>query len=316
MKTPLGGLHHVTAIATDPATNLAFYRDLLGLRLVKKTVNFDDPGTYHLYFGNGDGAPGTILTFFPWPGARRGSRGAGQAVTTSFVVPAGAIGWWRRRFQEEGVSSEDPQTDGERSRLVFYDPDGLRLDLVGRPDGEQLPAWDGGSVPLEAAIRGFAGVTLSERALESTSRLLTEVMGYRLTEEGAGRVVLALPGGALGSELEIVEAEGHGQVAAGTVHHVAFRVADAESQLAWRQELVSRGLAVSEVKDRNYFHSIYFREPGGVLFELATDPPGFTADESPDELGSQLKLPPFLEAQRKSIETALPPLEAPAGAAR
>ncbi|HEV2856459.1 MAG TPA: ring-cleaving dioxygenase [Thermoanaerobaculia bacterium] len=306
MRKPIAGIHHVTAMAGDPQANVDFYTGVLGLRLVKRTVNFDDPGTYHLYYGDEMGHPGTIMTFFPWPLARRGVQGAGQATVTSFSVPEGSLGYWTERLGKLGVPFEDPRPRFGEEVLTLLDPDGLRLELVTRKDDGRKP-WTGGPVPAEHAARGFDGVTLTEWNPEVTAEVLAGTLGFRPAgqqgdrfrfEAGASRVdVLASP------------ASARGHISAGTVHHVAWRAADDADQLAWREAVAESGLYVTPVLDRQYFHSIYFREPGGVLFEIATDPPGFTRDEPADSLGNSLKLPPWLEPERKRIEQALPPIE-------
>jgi len=309
---PLAGIHHVTAIATDPRTNLQFYTEVLGLRLVKKTVNFDDPGTYHLYFGDERGRPGTILTFFPWPLARRGSRGAGQATVTSFSVPQGSLGWWLDRLEKQGVVHEDPVERLDEEALVFLDPDGLKLELVAHEGADDREPWGGSPIPAGRAVRGFHSVTLSERGYEATARLLTEILGFRKVAEAGHRFRFDTGPGGAGARVDVLCTPDapHGRVAAGTLHHVAFRVADDEDQVAWRERLAGRDLDVTPVLDRQYFHSVYFREPGGVLFELATDPPGFTLDETVEDLGTGLKLPPWLEPHRERISGALPDLTA------
>jgi glyoxalase family protein len=264
---------------------------------VKKTVNFDDPGTYHLYYGDDVGRPGTILTFFPWPGAMRGRHGIGQVITTSFAVPASSLGRWDERLRRGGVPAERGSAfDAEL--ITFEDPDGLRLELVGLVD-------DG----ADDAILGFAHVTLAEQGFEATARLLTDVMGFRKTGEVDNRYRFSLgPGRATTIEVRCMPDAAPGRVSVGTVHHVAWRIAGDAEQLAWRARLAGAGLNVTPVLDRQYFKSIYFREPGGVLFEIATDPPGFTTDETPAQLGSALKLPPWLEPQRARIEQVLPRL--------
>ena len=313
MNEPIAGIHHVTAIATDPQKNVDFYAGVLGLRLVKKTVNFDDPGTYHLYYGDRLGRPGTILTFFPWPMARRGSRGCGQATVTSFSVPEGSLGFWIERLERHGVAAERPQARFDEEALAFLDPDGLKLELVAHAESSSVEPWSEGPIAGEHAIRGLHSVTLAEEDLDPTVCLLTETMGmhsaggrdhrfrFEAAEEGPGRRV----------DVIHCPKTGRGQVAAGTVHHVAWRVPDDMAQAAWRETLAGEGLRPTPVQDRQYFQSIYFQEPGGVLFELATEPPGFTRDEAPAELGSGLKLPRWLEPHRERIEHVLPPVTPP-----
>jgi len=315
MSPKTAGIHHVMAIAGDPQRNLDFYEGVLGLRLVKRTVNFDDPGTYHLYYGDGAGAPGTIMTFFPWPGAPKGRKGTGQVAATAFSIPQGAVGYWVHRLVEHGVAFEGPTDRFEEKILSFEDPDGLWLELVaGEATGaEDLPYWEDGPVPGENAIRGFFGVTLWEEGHDKTAGLLTDGLGFRPVRDDGKRFRFAAEGGGPGNVVDVVcQPEGwRGVVAIGTVHHVAFRAAGDEEQLEWRGEIASRGLDVTPVLDRQYFHSIYFREPGGVLFEIATDPPGFAVDEGPEHLGEELKLPPWLERRRGQLEEVLPPLRLP-----
>jgi glyoxalase family protein len=312
MSPSTAGIHHVTAIAGEPQRNLDFYEGVLGLRLVKRTVNFDDPGTYHLYYGDGVGYPGTIMTFFPWPGAPKGRRGTGQVAATAFSVPRGAVGYWVHRLVEHGVAFEGPTHRFEETIISFEDPDGLWLELVaGEATGdEDLPYWEGGPVPGENAVRGFFGVTLWEEGHDRTTGLLTDGLGLRPVRDDGKRFRFAAEGGGPGSVVDVVcQPEGwRGAVAVGTVHHVAFRAAGEEEQLEWRREIAGRGLDVTPVLDRNYFRSIYFREPGGVLFEIATDSPGFAVDEDPEHLGEELKLPPSLERRRRQLEEVLPPL--------
>lgn len=321
MSREIGGIHHVTAIASDPQANVDFYTDVLSLRLVKKTVNFDDPGTYHFYYGDEQGRPGTIMTFFPWPMARRGSRGAGQTTATSFSVPEGSLGYWTERLRRHGVAFEEPRQRFGEEAVTLLDPDGLALELVARAGDARSP-WEGGPVPVEHAVRGFDGVTLTEWNPEVTARLLTGTLGFGAAGEAGDRFRFESGPGGSGTRVDVLASPSapRGQVAAGTVHHVAFRVADDPAQKAWHELLLERGHAVSPIMDRQYFHSIYFREPGGVLFELATEPPGFTWDESVAGLGSGLKLPPWLERERAAIEAILPSIRVgaaaePAGAA-
>ncbi|HEX4955011.1 MAG TPA: ring-cleaving dioxygenase [Thermoanaerobaculia bacterium] len=305
------GLHHVTALASDPRANLAFYRDRLGLRLVKRTVNFDDPGTYHLYYGDELGRPGTIVTFFPWPGARRGQPGAGQAVRILFAVPEGAVGAWRERLRDADL--DGPREVDGAPVLLVKDPDGLEVGLIEVAASDSKPFWEGGGVPGGMAIRGVVGVRLLVEDGEQTARLLTERFGLADLDGASRRFGRSEPGGEW-LELQVDPRAERGRVAAGSIHHVAFRVADDAHQEKVRGGLLSDGLHVTPQLDRNYFRSVYFREPGGVLFELATDPPGFTVDEPAATLGSDLKLPDWLEPVRERIEASLPLLE-PMGAA-
>jgi len=305
------GIHHVTAIAGDPQANVDFYTRVLGLRLVKLTVNFDEPGTYHLYFGDGTGQPGTILTFFPWPGGRRGRRGNGQVAVTSFSIPQDAIGYWQERLQRHGVTMGQLQNRFDEEVLPFLDPDRMQIELVAHEGAERYAPWEDGLVPTEAAIRGFHGVTLWEKDLGPSAALLTDILGFRSAGEQNRRYRFEANAGEPGSVVDVIHLhQGEtGWGGTGTVHHVAWRTADDEQQQAWRQEIADHGFRVTPVMDRQYFRSIYFREPGGVLFEIATDPPGFTRDEVPAKLGTQLKLPPWLEPQRDQIEQSLPKLD-------
>ncbi|MCH7760161.1 ring-cleaving dioxygenase [candidate division TA06 bacterium] len=307
------GIHHVTAIAGDPQKNVDFYTDILGLRLVKITVNFDDPETYHLYYGNEFGSPGSILTFFPWPGAPRGRRGTGQLTVTSFSIPERALGYWIERFKTHDISFEGPITRFDEEVLIFFDPDGLKLELIAHPGSDVRKPWKEGPVPPEYAIRGFYSVTLSEQGNERTAPLLTETLGFRLDQEVENRFRYKVGAGGAGALVDVLCLPDvpRGLVAVGTVHHVAWRTPNDEEQKTWCQEISKLGYNVTPVLDRHYFHSIYFREPGGVLFEIATDPPGFTVDEPQEELGTRLRLPPWLESRRAQIEQALPPLRLP-----
>lgn len=307
------GIHHVTAIAGDPQRNLDFYTGLLGLRLVKRTVNFDDPGTYHLYYGDEEGRPGTIMTFFPWPGAPRGSLGAGQIGTTAFSVPEGSLPFWEGRIRDAGLPVESPATRFGEQVLALADPDGLRLELVAHESAADLPPWQEGPLSPEVALRAFHGVTLIEHSLDATAEILTGSLGFEETHASGPRHRFEAPEGAPASRVDIVVMPDQpmGRIAAGSVHHVAFRIAGDEAQSRWRTEAIGNGLHITPVKDRNYFHSVYFREPGGVLFEVATDPPGFAVDESVAELGSSLKLPAWLEPQRQVLQAQLPELTIP-----
>ena len=303
------GIHHVTAIAGPARRNLDFYTRVLGLRLVKKTVNFDDPGTYHFYYGDEAGQPGTILTFFPWEHAARGQLGVGETQETAFRVPQGAIGYWTHRLIEKGVPHEAPQKRFGETVLSFKDPDGMRLALVAVPGIENEPAWSAGEIPAEHAIRGFHSVSLLLEEATRTGAILTDVFGF--AEVGREGSVVRYKAGdtALGGIVDLREVGGfpRGRSGAGSVHHIAFRAADDEVQSEMVRMLAeNHGIRTTDQKDRNYFRSVYFREPGGVLFEIATDDPGFAVDEPIATLGQALKLPPQYEPRRKDIEAVLP----------
>jgi len=310
-RPAVAGIHHITAITGDARRNLAFYRDTLGLRLVKRTVNFDDPGTYHFYFADRTGTPGTVFTTFPWGDAPRGQRGTGEVSAAAYTVPAGALPAWRERLAKRGVTGRDGGTRFGEPVLGFDDECGGGVELI---ESASLPAgvnpWSGDGVPATAAIRGFHTPTLVVRRAGPTQAVLEQLLGFRERGvEGSRRRLVAGAGGP-GRQVDLVEGgAGPARPGAGSVHHIAFRVSDDATQLALREVLAAAGLAVSEVRDRNYFHSIYFREPGGILFEVATDVPGFTVDESEADLGRALKLPAQYESRRAAIERALPALD-------
>ena len=304
------GIHHVTAIASDPQRNLDFYVGLLGLRLVKRTVNFDDPETYHLYFGDEVGTPGSIMTFFPWPGARPGRQGTGQVAVTAFAVLPRALGFWVERLVRHGIRFEGPT----KQVISFKDPDGLMLEIVAHAGAEARPAWgEAPGIPREHAIHGFHGVTIWAEQGEATERVLVDTLGFRPVHEDGSTRRFAVGDGGPGTIVDVRSVGGfvHGAGGAGTVHHVAWRVPDDGAQLQMRERITQTGLDPTPVIDRNYFHSVYFREPGGVLFELATDPPGFAIDEPLAELGQRLMLPRQYEAQRAQIEAILPSIHLP-----
>lgn len=307
MSTPIVGLHHITAIASDPQRNLDFYTQVLGLRFVKRTINFDDPGTYHFYFGDDIGSPSTIVTFFPWPNAARGRFGAGEVIATAFSIPAGSSPYWTERLTSKGIAV----TASERFRarvLSLADPDGMVVELVEHIEKVAVrpPRYSG--IPASYAIQGFYGVTLLERSLERTRQVL-ELMGFSRIAEEAGTVRFAPEGEAFGRfiDVRLDPTAPIGRMGAGTVHHIAFRNVDDAAQAEWRQ-ILTQHLSVTPVQDRDYFHSIYFREPGGVLFEMATDNPGFLIDEPIESLGEALRIPAWYEPTRKSIEARLAPL--------
>jgi glyoxalase family protein len=308
MPSPIVGLHHVTAIASDPQRNLDFYTEVLGLRFVKRTVNFDDPGTYHFYFGDDIGSPGTILTFFPWPNAGKGRRGVGEVTKIAFSVPLTSLDYWKRRLKDQGVEVENTGQRFEEQVLTFPDPDGMQIEIVAHAGAGEAKAARFASVPPEHAIRGFFGVTLFERQAEKTAAILN-MMGFNQVAAEGNRLRFAAQGDALGNHVDLlVEPNAaHGHSGAGSVHHIAFRAKDDAAQKEWREE-IAKHLEVTPVLDRTYFHSIYFREPGGVLFELATDPPGFALDEPVESLGEELRIPQWIEPQRSLIQARLAPI--------
>jgi glyoxalase family protein len=314
MNSKIPGLHHVTAIASDPQRNLDFYVGLLGLRFVKRTVNFDDPGSYHFYFGDLRGTPGTILTFFPWPRARRGIRGTAQVEATAFAISPESIGYWLERFKEHHVTAERTSTRFGEEVIRLLDPDGLMIELIASSSHGRVEPWADSAVATEHVLRGFHSVSAALEGYERTARLLTDSFGYRLIDESGNRFRFgsadhSAPGRIV--DLLCQHDTATGRVAAGSVHHIAFRAKDDAEQLQWREHLVELGYNVTPVIDRTYFHSIYFREPGGVLFEIATEPPGFTLDETLEELGTHLRLPRWMESARSQIEQILPPIQVP-----
>ena len=312
------GIHHVTAIASDPQKNVDFYAGLLGLRLVKRTVNFDDPQSYHFYFGDEIGNPGSLLTFFPWPGARPGRPGSGQVAVTSLAIPHGAVGFWIERLLHNGVAYQGPLrrigAEGSNETVIsFRDRDGLMLELIAGAEMDDRSGWEAPGIVRHHAIRGLHSVTLWAEDGDATERILTESLGFRLVgeENSTRRYSMGVGGpGALAS-VRSIGGFLNGAEGAGTVHHVAWSVADGDAQLDVRRKVLDAGLDPTAVIDRSYFHSVYFREPGGILFELATTQPGFAIDEPVQRLGEQLKLPPHLEPRRAEIETALMPIRLP-----
>lgn len=312
MSVSIHGIHHISAICGDPQENLDFYIGLLGLRLVKRTVNYDDPGMYHLYYGDTEGAPGTLLTFFPIPGAPRGRRGTGEVSTTALAIPAESLGYWTERLVAHGVSFDLPAKRFGETVLGFADPSGLPLELVATSDGR--PGWQSGPVPPEHAIRGIHSATLAVQAYEPTHAVLTEGLGCRLLGQEGERYRYAMGSAEPGALVDVLyqpQQGRHGIGSLGSVHHIAWRVADEAALEGSRSQLAGRGLYPTPIRERNYFRSVYFREPGGVLFELATDPPGFTIDETVAELGMHLKLPAWLEPERRMLEENLAPLRLP-----
>jgi glyoxalase family protein len=314
----LSGLHHVTATVAGAQQDLDFATGALGLRLVKQTVNFDNHGVYHFYYGDEVGTPGTVWTTFPY--ARRGvpvgQKGTGQITVTSFSVPPGSLDYWKDRLQSQGLPFGESSPRFEEEGLLMTDPSGLQLELISSQDDRRAP-WTGGGVPAAAGIRGLHSVTLQSRAPEETQRLMTELLGFHRVNEAGRRIRMGIGEGTAGKLVDLVDVPGAppARNGLGTVHHVAFAISDEDQQLKLREELIRRGLEVTQVLDRSYFRSIYFREPGGILFEVATTRPGFTIDEEPDSLGSSLKLPAWEERNRARIEAGLPEVHPrPAGA--
>jgi glyoxalase family protein len=309
MDTKITGLHHVTAICSDPQTNVDFYAGVLGLRMVKKTVNFDAPDVYHLYYGDEAGKPGTIITFFPFHGVPSGRKGKGQLTVTSFSIPENSLEFWMNRLNQFKIPFREPQERFESEVFIYFeDPDGLGVELVANKWDQRL-GFSYGQIPEAHAIRGFFGVAIEADAYERTARLLTASMNHRLISEKGNRFRFS-PTGAPGDLVDIlVTPQGpQGLNGSGTVHHLAFATPDDRVQLEVRENLLSAGMHVTGVMDRQYFHSIYFREPGGVLFEVATSDIGFTLDEPLGNLGESLKLPPWQEGQRAQIESGLVPI--------
>lgn len=298
------GIHHVTSVAGDPKTNVDFYTEILGLRMIKKTVNFDDPSTYHFYYGNRRGEPGTVLTFFPGRDRQDGKVGRGQTREVAFTVPEGALEYWRQRFRDLGVFTEQAEERFGEQVLRFRDHDGHSMELV-EGDSDVEP-WEEASVPEEHALRGIHGVTLDSREPGATAEVL-EALGFERVGVRKSRMRF-VGAGARARLIDVLDqpCDEQGRPGMGTVHHIALRTADEESQRAWREYLLDFGMDVTEPKDRFYFTSIYFREPGGILIEIATEGSGFTRDESLEELGEKLSLPPWLEENRAEIEAKLP----------
>lgn len=309
----MAGFHHVTAIASDAQRTLDFYVKVLGQRLVKQTVNFDAPQVYHFYFADGAGSPGTVLTFFPWANARVGRRGVGETASVAYGAPRGALEFWRDRFAHEGVAIVADEVRFGEALLAVLDPDGMRVELVEVADAPEVVVWDKSPVPVEAALRGFHSVTLQVRDAEASAVVLRENFGWSLLGQEGNRIRYGVEGNVPGRFVELLETPdaAHAVEGAGSVHHVAFRTPDDAAEALWREALLADRFDVTPVRDRSYFHSIYFREPNGVLYEIATDAPGFATDESVDELGGSLKLPEWLEARRAEIVARLAPIALP-----
>ncbi len=302
------GIHHITAIAGDPQRNINFYHHLLGQRLVKKTVNFDDPGTYHFYFADETGTPGTILTFFPWKHMTRGQRGNGEVAATAYSIPPASIPYWQERLAKQGVVIGERETRFGMEVINFQDPDGMVVELVVHDGNATFAHWEDGPIPAEHALRGFFGATLWVAEIKSTARLLIDSLGFTFIGNEGPRYRYQAASNDIGLTVDLLERPGmpFGRLGAGSVHHIAFRTVDDDEQIEYQHALRRDGYQVTVVMDRQYFHSIYFHSPGGVLFEIATDAPGFLYDEPRAELGTHLKLPPWLESRRSEIERRLP----------
>ena len=311
MSNQILGLHHITAISDNAQRNHDFYTRVLGLRLVKKTVNFDDPGTYHFYYGNEEGTPGTILTFFPWEGIGQGYTGTGMATEIGYSVSPGSLEFWEERFKKFKVPVKEKMERFGETQLPFTDPDGLALTLIVPTLTDPRKGWETTDINSEYATRGFCQVTLTLRKMEKTAKVLTEIFGYRLLSQEANRYRFITDAISTANIIDLLEeSDGKsGLNTAGTNHHIAFRVKDESIQLAVREKIIEHGLLPTPKINRDYFYSVYFREPGGVLFEIATDNPGFMVDEPIAELGTHLKLPDQFEPGRKIIEEALPKLK-------
>lgn len=309
MNKLVAGIHHITALASDPQRNVDFYAGILGLRLVKKTVNFDAPDIYHLYYGNEKGEPGTILTFFPYPDIPQGRKGKGQLTVTAFSIPENSMDYWTKRLDKFNIPYEGPQHRFDELFIYFEDHDGLGLELVANNKDTRIP-FTYGNIPLEVAVKGFYGVTLSEECYEKTAGLLVGQMDHALIAEKGNRFRYSSDA-KQGNFIDVLCNPDtlRGLSGYGTIHHIAFATANDKTQLEAREKLLKFGLDVTPVLDREYFHSIYFREPGGVLFEIATIPPGFTIDEPSEHLGESLKLPPWQEKNRTYIEKKLAPIQ-------
>jgi glyoxalase family protein len=304
------GLHHITAIAGDAQRNYDFYTKTLGLRLVKKTVNFDDPQTYHFYFGDEVGTPGSILTFFPWANVRQGTNGAGMATEIGYSVPKASLDFWKTRFEKLNIIHDISERFGEKL-LTFQDPDGLWLSLIEAKHNDDRKGYETAEIKSDAALKGFHTVTLTLNNIKATAAILTEIFGYKQKEKEGSLYRYktdAVENAALVDLLEMPQAQ-RGLNAGGTNHHVAFRVKDEETLMAMREKVVAKGLQITEKINRDYFFSLYFREPGGVLFEIATDNPGFATDETVENLGSSLQLPDRYKPMRDKIEKGLPKLQ-------
>ena len=312
---PINGLHHVTAVTRDAQVNVDFYRNVLGQRFVKKTVNFDVPDSYHFYFADEIGTPGTVLTFFVWPNVKRGPRGNGETAAVAYNIAAGSIGFWKNYLESKGIHVHPVEQRFGLEVLPFDDPDGMQIELVASDSPADIHDWENGPIPRAHALRGFHSVTLWLDQVELTSDLLVNQMGYTFGGQEGNRHRFVGGSGSLASTLDILhrpaqpeDVPAEAVFGAGSIHHIAFRVPTDEIQLEYQSALRGAGYEVTPVRDRKYFHSIYYREPGRVLFEIATEGPGFVIDEPADTLGESIKLPEWFESTRNSIEQNLPPI--------
>lgn len=313
IKNKILGIHHITALAGDAQRNVDFYVGVLGLRFVKKSINQDVPDVYHLYYGDEIGSPGTVMTFFPFGRAARGVRGNGEVSRVAFSVPTESLDFWVSYLSKNSISFDGPSERFGEQYLSFLDPDGMLVDLVFTEKHSIQYPWKKSPVPVEKAIRGFHGVTINVAEPQASEHVLNEVLGFRKIGE-TGRMIRFVAGTGndeAAIDLNIDPVAPHARQSAGSVHHIAWRVKDFPSHEEWYRYIRHNGLPVSEIIDRFYFHSIYFREPGGVLYEIASDNPGFTVDESLENLGKSLVVPPWYEREREKIERALPPISVP-----
>jgi glyoxalase family protein len=311
MENKIIGLHHITVLASDPQKNYDFYTSVLGLRFIKKTINFDSPDVYHFYFADMKGTPGTVLTFFPFPGSRRGIRGDGEVQAIAYSIPAGSIEYWKDRLSRMNIAFDSSGKRFGIEYISFLDPDGMKIELFPDETADSIPGWTVGDVPAEHALRKFYGITMDSRAMGSSLNLLQDVMGLSLIGQEGKYTRLQVGETESAAWIDILEMS-HSSFpvnGAGTVHHIAWRTSNEEEQLKWREKLVDSNMYVTEVRDRCYFKSIYYREPGGILYEIATDGPGFMIDEDIETLGEELKLPSWYESRRDEIEKNLIPID-------
>lgn len=306
MKT--AGLHHITAVTKKPQTNIDFYQQVLGQRMVKTTINFDDPSVYHLYYGDNSGIPGTAMTFFGWLRSAQGKVGMGETQSVAYTIPQHSLEYWNARLKQLGFSPDRTETRFGQEVIPFLDPEGMQMELVGDRNLAEIQPWSASPIPEEHMLRGFFGVSLWLDEIESTSRILTEILGYQLQGQEGNRYRFSVPGKAPGKVIDLIHKPntGSGIFGAGSVHHIAFRAASDEHQQDIQKKVRQMGIHATQVIDRQYFRSVYFRTPAGVLFEIATDQPGFMVDESIENLGHKLVLPPWLESRRAEIEANLP----------